>query len=193
MTTPRILAFAGSARKDSYNAQLVRIAAEAARKAGAEVTLLDMSDYPLPIFDEDLEREGTPESATKLKQLFIEHDALLIASPEYNSSITPALKNAIDWASRSESRDEPMLAAYRRKVVALASASPGALGGLRGLVTVRSIFGNIGCHVLPDQVAIPKAHAAFAVDGTLEDARIQEKIDGLAGQLVEVTRRLSGS
>src|SRR5437660_769473 len=138
----KILAFAGSAKKDSYNKKLVAIAVEGARAAGAEVTLIDLKDYPLPIMDEDLEKEGTPANATKLKELFKAHDALLIASPEYNSSITPLLKNTIDWVSRPAPGEKP-LAAYTGKVALLIAASPGGFGGLRGLVTVRSILGNI--------------------------------------------------
>src|SRR5215510_12287566 len=109
---PRILAFAGSLRRDSFNKKLVPIAARGAREAGAEVTLIDLKDFPLPLFDQDLEAErGMP----KLKQLFIDHDGLLIAAPEYNSSITPVLKNAIDWVSRP-APGEPSLVAFRGKV-----------------------------------------------------------------------------
>ena len=147
MTTPRILAFAGSTRKESYNTRLVHIAAEGARQAGAEVTVIDLKDYPLPLFDEDLESEqGAPESAGRLKQLFLSHQGLLISSPEYNSSITPLLKNTIDWVSRP-APDESPLAAYQGKFATLMAASPGALGGLRGLVHLRSIRVNIGVTV----------------------------------------------
>jgi NAD(P)H-dependent FMN reductase len=137
----RILALAGSLRRDSFNKKLVPIAAHGARKAGAEVTILDLKDFPLPLFDQDLEAEqGMPENGKKLKHFFIEHDGLLIASPEYNSSITGVLKNAIDWVSRP-APGEPPLVAFRGKVATLMSASPGALGGLRALVHVRSILG----------------------------------------------------
>src|SRR5688572_20474350 len=124
MPTPHVLAFAGSTRSESFNKQLVRLAAEDARAAGAEVTVIDLRDLPLPLFDEDLETEnGLPENAKKLKALLREHDGFLIASPEYNSSISSVLKNAIDWASRPESDDEPPLVAFRGKVAALMSAS----------------------------------------------------------------------
>ncbi len=126
--TPRVLAFAGSTRRESFNKKLVQIAANGVRAAGAEVTLLDLKDFPLPLFDQDLEAEqGMPDNGTKLKKLFIDHDGLLIASPEYNSSITGVLKNAIDWVSRP-APDEPPLVAFRGKVATLMSASPGALG-----------------------------------------------------------------
>jgi chromate reductase len=168
---PKILAFAGSLRKDSYNKKLVQIAAAGARATGAEVTYLDLRDLPLPVFDEDLEKaEGLAANARKLKELFLAHHGLLISAPEYNSSITAALKNTIDWVSRPV-QGEPPLAGYLDKVAAIMSASPGALGGLRGLVHVRAILGNIHVLVLPDQVAVSRAVEAFAADGSLKDLK----------------------
>ena len=191
MSKPQILAFAGSARKDSFNHKLVEIAAEGARSAGADVTVLNLKDYPLPLFDEDLERdEGTPENASKLKELFLAHDGLLISSPEYNSSITPLLKNTIDWVSRPV-EGEPRLAAYQGKVAAIMAASPGALGGLRGLVHVRSILSSIGVIVLPDQVAIPNAYEAFDDAGRLKDERKQASVGGLGKGLADMVGRIS--
>jgi NAD(P)H-dependent FMN reductase len=186
---PRILAFAGSLRRDSVNKKLVRVAADVARQAGADTTFVDLSDYPLPVFDQDVEAEGTPESATKLKKLMIESDGFLIASPEYNSSVTAALKNAIDWASRP-SEGEPMLAAFMGKTAAIMAASPGGTGGMRGLVHVRSILGNIGVIVLPDQVAVPGAFGVFDEDGAMTDDRQREKVESLAKELVSVTAKL---
>jgi NAD(P)H-dependent FMN reductase len=185
MRTPKILAFAGSTRSGSFNKHLASVAADAARAAGAKVTLIDLRDLPLPLFDEDIESEhGLPDNAKTLKALFRDHDAFLIASPEYNSSITAVLKNTLDWVSRSESDDEPALSAYRGKTAALLSASPGALGGLRGLVHLRSILGNIGVIVLPDQVALPKAHEAFDAAGQLKDQRPAKQITALVQGLV---------
>lgn len=184
MKTPRILAFGGSLRRDSFNQKLAAVAAAGAREAGAEVTLIALRDFPLPVFDQDLEdAEGMPAAAKALKQLFREHDGLLIAAPEYNSSLTAALKNALDWVSRAETDDEPPLAAFTGKTAALCAASPGALGGLRGLVHVRAILGNIGVTVLPDQVAVSKAHEAFAADGTLSDAKQAARVKNLGAQL----------
>src|SRR5262249_55493848 len=151
VAAPRILAFAGSLRKDSYNKKLVQIAVAAARRAGAEATCIDLRDYPLPIYDGDLEAaSGIPDNAQKLKKLFLEHDGLLLSCPEYNSSITAVLKNTIDWVSRPLP-NEANLACFVGKIATLMSASPGALGGLRGLVHVRSILGNINVIVLPEQ------------------------------------------
>jgi NAD(P)H-dependent FMN reductase len=190
MTTPQILAFAGSTRSESYNKKLVALAADAARLAGGNVTMIDLRDLPLPLFDEDLESaSGLPENAKKLKTLMRAHDGFLISSPEYNSSITGVLKNVIDWASRPESDDEPPLVAYRGKVAALFSASPGGLGGLRGLVHVRSILGNIGVLVLPDQVAISAAYEAFE-NGKLKDARKSRQVADLAASWVETIKKL---
>lgn len=183
MSTPKILAFSGSARKDSYNQKLVRIAAEGAKKAGAEVTVINLADYPLPLFNEDLEREkGMPENAAALKKLFVEHDGFLISCPEYNSSITPLLKNTIDWVSRREG-DEPRLVAYRGKTASIMSTSPGNLGGLRGLVHVRSILSSIGVIVLADQTSVPGAANAFNENDQLVEEGKQEVVSGLGKNL----------
>jgi NAD(P)H-dependent FMN reductase len=188
---PKILAFGGSAREASYNKLLVKIAAEGARAAGAEVTYLDFRDLPMPLFDEDLEaKEGIPENARKFKELMIAHQGLLIAAPEYNSSITPLLKNAIDWASRPLP-GEPMLAAFTDKVAAIMSASPGALGGLRGLTHVRSILSSIKVLVLPEQQAIPKAFEAFDADGKLKDPKQQAVVEQLGSKLATVLAKLA--
>src|SRR3954453_12229339 len=187
---PRILAFAGSLRRESFNKKLVPIAAKAARDAGAEVTLIDLKDFPLPLFEQDLEAgQGMPENGTKLKKLFIDHDGLLVASPEYNSSVTAVLKNVIDWVSRP-APGEPPLVAFRGKAATLMSASPGALGGLRGLVHLRSILGNIGVIVLPDQVSVAKAHDAFRPDGSLTDPKQQAGIEELAEELASILMKL---
>jgi NAD(P)H-dependent FMN reductase len=190
---PKILAFAGSARRESYNKKLLRIAVSGALEAGATVNLVDLADYSMPLFSEDLERgEGIPKNALKFKQLLLEHDAIMIASPEYNSAFSPLLKNVIDWASRAESSDEPPLAAYQGKVAAIMATSPGGLGGLRGLVFLRMLLGNIGVTVLPDQQAIPQAYKAFNDDGSLADAGQQESVLNLGRKLATVLSGLAG-
>lgn len=191
---PRILAFAGSTRSDSFNKKLVRIAAASAESAGARVTMIDLRDYPMPLYDADLESaEGKPEAAVRLKRLMIDHDGLLIASPEYNSSITAVLKNTIDWLSRPDDGDEVPLVAFRGKVASLMSASPGALGGLRGLVHLRAILGNIGVIVLPDQVAVPKAHEAFDAEGHLIDGTLHQRVEQLGIGLTNMLEKLATS
>jgi chromate reductase, NAD(P)H dehydrogenase (quinone) len=191
MSQPKIIAFAGSLRTGSFNRKLLALAADALRAAGAEVTVVDLRELALPLFDQDIEdASGLPEGAKKFKALLRASDGFLIASPEYNSSITAALKNAIDWASRAETDDEPPLVAYKGKVAALMATSPGALGGLRGLVTLRSILGNIGVLVLPDQVAIPTAHEAFDDAGKLKDERKAKQVTKLAVNLVETATKL---
>jgi len=191
--TTRLLAFAGSSRKDSFNKILVKVAASGARAAGADVTFLDLKDYPLPIFDEDLEKaQGLPENAKKLKKMFIESHGFLIASPEYNSSISGVLKNVIDWASRDEP-GEKALACFDGKVAGLVAASPGALGGLRGLVTLRSILGNIRVVVLPEQVTVAKAHEAFDDEGRLRDAKQADSVRKVGARVAVVAALLNAS
>jgi chromate reductase, NAD(P)H dehydrogenase (quinone) len=190
MANPKILVFAGSTRTASFNKKLARLAADAARVAGGDVTLVDLREFAMPLYDGDLEdAEGLPEGAKRFKKQMREHDGFIIASPEYNSSITGVLKNAIDWASREETDDEPALVAYRGKVALLLSASPGALGGLRALVHVRAILGNIGVIVLPDQLAIGTAHEAFDQDGQLKDPMKAKKVKDLAAGLVAFLRK----
>jgi NAD(P)H-dependent FMN reductase len=192
-TIPKILAFAGSLRTDSFNKKLVRTAAQGARNAGAEVTVLDLRDFPMPLFDADLEsRDGLPEPAKKFKQLLRANDGFLIASPEYNSSFSGVLKNAIDWASRAESDDEPPLACFAGKVAVLMSASPGALGGIRGLIQLRTTLSNIRVLVLPEQIAVSKAREAFHDDGSLKDPKQQAAIEKLGATLTATLKKLKG-
>ena len=187
---PRILGFAGALRTDSWNKKLVKIALEGARAAGAEVTFLDLREVPMPIYDADIEAsEGLPSNAKRFKQLLIAHHGFLIASPEYNSSISGALKNAIDWASRAEP-GEPPLVCFDDKVAGLMSASPGPLGGLRGLVTVRSILSNIRVLVLPDQVVVSRAHEAFDEHGKLKDAKQHAAVEKIGARVTSVIARL---
>lgn len=187
---PKILAFAGSARKDSFNKKALNIAAAAAREAGAEVKVIDLKDYPLPLFDQDLEAEkGAPENSLKLKKLFKKHSGLLIASPEYNSSITPLLKNTIDWVSR-QAGDEKPLECFTGKTAAILSASPGGLGGLRGLVHLRSILGNIQVLVIPEQAALSQASLAFDEQGALKDPKNHASVSKIGTSLAQILIKL---
>jgi len=187
---PKILAFAGSTRTESYNKKLVKVAVRGAEAAGAEVTYVDLRDLPMPLYDGDLEaKEGIPPNGVKFKQLLLAHRGLLISAPEYNSGISGILKNAIDWASRELTGESP-LACFDKKVAVLMSASPGALGGLRSLAMVRSILSNIRVLVLPQQIAVPRAHEAFNPDGSLKDAKQQASIQKLGADLTEILVKL---
>ncbi|MDH3693173.1 MAG: NAD(P)H-dependent oxidoreductase [Gammaproteobacteria bacterium] len=190
MNPPKILAFAGSTRSGSFNKKLIRTAAQMVADTGAEVTQIDLRDYPMPLYDGDLESEhGLPENAKKLKQLMCEHHGFLIAAPEYNSSITGVLKNAIDWTSRPESDETPLIA-YSGKVAALLAASPGGLGGLRTLVTVRMILGNLNMIVIPEQKAIPQSHQAFDEQENLKDDATRAAVELVVRHLVDVSKKL---
>lgn len=189
MDKPKILAFAGSLRADSYNKKLIKIAAAGAEEAGGDVTLIDLKDYPLPLYDQEIEEQGLPENAIKLKKLFWDNQGFLFSCPEYNSSMTGVFKNTIDWVSRPASKDEVYLSNFIDKVVVLMSASPGELGGLRGLVHVRAMFGNVYSIVLPGQKCIPRADRAFNPDGLLIDAKQQKDVMDLGRDLVKFLSR----
>lgn len=166
---PQLIFLAGSTRKHSYNRRMAEFAAKLAEEKGANAEFIDLAHYDMPLFNEDLEHEdGLPEAARLLKKKFQNCDGFFIASPEYNSSITPLLKNTIDWISRKEETDEKPLSAFNGKVAALGSASPGGLGGLRGLVIVRMLLGNIGVHVCPTQVAVNFAEDAMNENGVIQ-------------------------
>jgi len=188
----KLLFFAGSARKGSINKKLAALAAKLATEKGAEVTLIDLKDFEMPLYDGDLEEEqGLPENAKRLKQLFIEHDGFFIASPEYNSSFSPLLKNALDWISRVQDEKETPLVAYTGKVAALAATSPGGLGGLRGLVALRMMLGNIGVSVIPSQVAIASGFDAFDEAGNLKDEGQTGMLSATIEAFIKTTDRLA--
>lgn len=183
----KLVAFGGSLRTDSFNKQLARVAADFARAAGAEVTVLDLKEWQLPIYDGDLEAaEGIPAKALELREILKSHDGYIISSPEYNGSISAVLKNTIDWASRPR-EGEPGLVCFRGKTAALFAASPGALGGLRGLTHVRAILSGIGVYLVPDQFALSKANEAFDEAGGLKDQRQAAAVRGIAESLVRLT------
>ena len=186
----RVLAFAGSTRSGSLNKKLLRAAVVLAEQRGAQVTTLELRELALPLYDGDLEQhEGLPEGARRLKQLMATHDAFLIASPEYNSSVSGVLKNAIDWASRPVPNEAP-LSAFKEKIAGLLSASPGSLGGLRALIPLRSILGNLGSIVVPNQAAIAHAAEAFTETGQLKDPRQQAQVEAVIEQLLRIAARL---
>jgi NAD(P)H-dependent FMN reductase len=191
MTLTKILAFAGSTRTDSFNKKLVKIASTGAKEAGTDVTIVDLRDFQMPLYDEDLERqEGLPSNTRKLKELMSSHGGFLIASPEYNSSISGVLKNTIDWTSRQSDVESPM-SCFKDKVAGLMSASPGGLGGLRGLVHVRAILENMGVLVIPEQIAISKAYEVFNSDGSMKDPKQEQRIKSIGANLAKILQKLN--
>ena len=191
MTKPKILAFAGSTRTDSFNKKLVKIAATGAMEGGADVTVIDLRDFAMPLYDGDLEQQqGLPSNAKKLKDLMLSHQGFLISAPEYNSSISGVLKNTIDWVSRPSAGEES-LACFKGKVAGIMSASPGGLGGLRGLVHVRAILENISVLVIPDQIAVSKAHEVFNADGTLKDKKQEDQVKRIGSNVAKLLLKLS--
>lgn len=158
----RVIAFAGSTRKDSYNKQLIMDAAQIAEQMGAKVTIIDLKDFPMPYYDADLEEsQGMPENAKRLRDLIIKSNAIIIATPEYNHSIPAVLKNVLDWASRNEAGN-PSKEAFKDKWVAIMSASPGKKGGRQALVHLQDIVEDVGGTVVSTKVSIPNAHNYFA-------------------------------
>jgi NAD(P)H-dependent FMN reductase len=163
MPIPKILVLPGSTRIGSYNVKLAALAAKELTLLDVDVTRISLSDYPLPIYEADLDlRAGQPANAVKLKQMIMAHHGVFIASPEYSASVTPLLKNAIDWVSRVRERGDPTYAAFKDRAFAISSASPGRAGGLRSLMALRQIL-ELGCGalVIPEQVAIQHAESAF--------------------------------
>lgn len=189
---PKILAFAGSLRKDSFNKKAVKIAAEAARQAGALVTHIDLKDFPVPPYDGDIEaNEGLPENAIKLQELMLEHDGFLISSPEYNSGIPGTFKNYIDWTSRPRGELKAG-ACYAGKYCSLMTASPGGLGGIRALPNIRTILASMGVNVLPQDFALSKAHEAFDENGNAKADFVKNTLENLGKNLVEILIKVKG-
>jgi chromate reductase len=190
----RVLVFAGSARRESLNKKLARVAAQKAKAAGADATFIDLHDFPMPVYHGDLEAEsGMPESALKLRELFISHQALIVVSPENNQSITALLKNTIDWLSRDIGDGKGTnngLAPFRGKVAALLAASPGPYGGVRHLPHLRQSLGGLGVLVLGTQIALVRAHEAFDEAGQFKIPRIGEAVTGLAEELIATVGKL---
>ena len=192
MPSPKLIALSGSARRGSLNRAVLATAAIAASSAGAEITLVDLNDYQLPLFNQDLEdADGMPDAAKRLKALFRAADGFILASPEHNSSYSALLKNTIDWCSRAESDDEPPLAAFVGKSALLLAASPSALGGLRGLFALRGLLQNLRVTVHPEILAVSSAHEVIT-DGVVTDAKWTRKIGDLVKDYVGFAGKLAG-
>lgn len=191
---PKILAFAGSLREHSYSKRVVRTAMRGAEKAGADITFIDLRDYPMPIYNEDdHKREGFSENALKLQKLMGEHDGFLICSPEYNGSLPGALKNAIDWTSRP-SEEYKMLEVFKGKCGAIMTESPGAFGGIRCLAHLRVILSILGVNILPSEIAVAKVGAMFDGDGAeMTDEKMRGILEDLGASLVDLMKKLHGA
>lgn len=194
LASTKLLFFAGSARDASYNKRLARLGAEIAEANGLPATFADLGDYPMPLYDADLQAlDGIPENALKLEALMKVHTGIFIACPEYNASITPLLKNTLDWVSRVKTEGEEPLAVFKTRVFALGSASNGGMGGLRGVNTVRTTLElGLGALVLPDQFAVPKAGEAFGDNGHLKNKDAQENFKRLIQKLARAAHVLHG-
>lgn len=193
MSVPKILAFAGSTRKASFNRRLLPVVVDGARAAGAEVTVIDLAEYPLPLFQQDEEAEkGLPAHARTLKDLFKSHGAVLLACPEYNGSITPLLKNTLDWISRQDGAEAGGVP-YRNKLAALVSASSGRWGGMRGLRHVREILTTLGVTVIPDQYNLSAADKAFDEQGRMLDDKARASAAAIGERLAKALQKWSAA
>jgi chromate reductase, NAD(P)H dehydrogenase (quinone) len=190
MRFPKILVIPGSTRTGSHNARLAALAAKELTLLDAEVTRISLADYPLPLYEADLDaRAGQPAEALQLKQMIQAHHGVFITSPEYSASVTPLLKNALDWISRVRERGDPTYAAFKNRVFAIASASPASAGGLRSLMALRQIL-ELGCGalVIPEQLAVPSAEFAFDDKDELVEMRLGNLLRAELTRLVEMAR-----
>ncbi|MGB3388009.1 MAG: NAD(P)H-dependent oxidoreductase [Pseudaminobacter sp.] len=190
--TARILVFAGSLRTGAFSIRTADAATRELALQGAEVTRISLGDYPLPIMDENLEKEhGVPENAVKLGRQIAAHDGFLIASPEYNSSIPPLLKNAIDWVSRVRKDNDRPFKPYAGKVAALCSSSDGNFGGIRGLYHLRSVLMNCQVEVITPQCSVSRASEAFDENGDFREERLRRSMENVVRTLIERALMLS--
>lgn len=191
-TSPRILVFSGSIRTGSWNTKLAEAVANALPAHGATVTLISLADYPMPLFNEDLETDGPPEPACALAKLMSDHDGVMILSPEYNASLPPLLKNTLDWVSRIKDVDGTPVSPYRSPVFAMGGATGGGLATIRNLIALRTVLANgLGALVIAEQLGVPQAHQAFDADGTLVADRPRAMMDAVLTSLVDKAARLA--
>src|SRR5271167_3364932 len=191
---PKILVIPGSLRTGSHNARLAALATKELVLAEAEVTRISLADYPLPLFDADLASgSGLPPPAVQLKRMLMAHQGVFITSPEYSASVTPLLKNAIDWVSRVRDPGEPTYAAFKGRVFAIGAAANSGSGGLRSLMALRQIL-ELGCGalVIPEQISVPRAEQAFDDRDNLKDESLMAALQAMARRLVELANFMRG-
>ncbi len=194
MPVPKILVVPGSLRPNSHNSRLAALTAKELALAGAEVTRISLVDYPLPLFDAEMTAEvGPPQNAVQLQRMLSAHHGVFITSPEYNASVTPVLINTIVWLSRARARGEPTYAAFQNRVFAIGAASSGSTGGLRALAVLRQILEQgCGALVLPGEIAVANAGAAFDDMDNLKDEDLSAALKALVRRLIELARNLGG-
>jgi NAD(P)H-dependent FMN reductase len=189
----KILAFAGSLREHSYNKRVLNIAVEGARRSGAQVTVIDLRDYPMPIFNADEFSKHFDENAARFQDILSEHDGLLIASPEYNGSIPGGMKNAIDWASRPSPKYEKSVEVFKGKTGAIMTASQGSFGGLRSLAHVRGMLSIMFVNVLPVEIAVTFVQDKFDGDSAeMTDEKTRKALEDLGVSLVKMLEKTKG-
>lgn len=189
---PRILVLAGSTRSGAYSGKTADIAQRELALRGAEVTRISLADYSLPLMDEDLEKEkGVPENAVRLARMIAAHDGFLIATPEYNGSMPPLVKNVIDWVSRVKNDGGKALRPYSGKVAAICSSSDGHFAGIRSAAHLRAVLSHIGVEVVSPQCSVPYGAKAFDQDGEFTEERPRKAMDQVCATLVERARMLS--
>lgn len=189
---PKILVFAGSNRTGAYSGRTAAAAVRELALQGAEATRISLSDYPMPILDQNLEdSEGIPESAMRLGRMIAAHDGLLIVTPEYNSSIPPLLKNTIDWVSRISKDGDTQIKPFSGKIAALCASSPGKLGGVRALGHLRPVLMNVGVEVVTPQCSVGGAGQVFDEEGNLTDARATGMMENVCRTLCRHASLLS--
>ena len=189
----RLLFFAGSTRQGSYNKKLARLAQRIATANGIGGVFVDLKDYPMPLYNGDLEAEhGPPQKAQEFKALLGEYQGAFIASPEYNSSITPLLKNTLDWMTRVRAPGETGLETFKSRVFAISGASPGYYGTMRSLLNLRQILTlGLGALVIPQQLALPRANDAFEEDGSLKDQAQLKMLTGVVEALASTAKKFA--
>jgi chromate reductase len=193
MSAPKILVIPGSLRTGSHNVRLAALVTKELALAEADVTRISLQDYPLPLYDGDLEaKSGAPANAVQLKRMLALHHGVFIVTPEYNASVPPLVKNTIDWISRVRDRGEAPLAVFKRRAFALGSASPGGFGGMRSLLALRQVL-EIGCGalVIPEQVTVARADQAFDDMDNLKDEHLAGTLKTAVRALIDAAQRMA--